>query len=213
VKSQGVTFDPKEHRYYRNKTDSNGNARLEMHGVTSLLKGAGISPLYMNNEALARFGSIGHQILRLRLRDDLAEWDPAFDPWMKGIENFVKDCGPFEIICLDDTPVYSVRFGYAGTPDFIGAAHIKQMGYRSALYVLDWKFWKTATREKVDDADIQTSAYAMAAREMGLINRPPKRAVVHFQPGEYAIEPLGDPSAWPTFLSAINIRRWKERHP
>ncbi len=207
-----IIFEPENHEYSRVTTDQKGESRRVIPGVTSLLAAAGISSPFIRNEARADFGRKGHKVLALFLRDDLGSYDEQFEPWMVAIRRFKDDCGPFKIIALDNTIVYSERYGFAGTPDFIGTARIAAMGRKEALYLLDWKFWTTATREQVDDADIQTSAYAAAALEMGLIKSTPKRAAIHFMPQEYHIEPLTDPAAWPTFLSSLNIRRWKERH-
>lgn len=207
-----ILFDETKHQYSAETPDSNGSARLVIPGVTSLLKTAGISPPFYGDESLADFGRKGHKTIALLLRDDLGDYDEAFEPWMKGIKKFVKECKPNKILVLDDTIVYSKRFKYAGSPDFIGAATIAQISGKEKNYVLDWKFWKQRTAEKVDAADIQTSAYAQAAVEMGILKTSPARAVIHFMPGEYAVEPLNDPAAWPTFLSALNISNWKVRH-
>jgi hypothetical protein len=184
----------------------------EIPGVTSLLGSAGISSPFIHDDFRADFGRKGHKIINLFLRDNLGEYDPFFEPWMIGIRRFKDECGPFDIMLLDNTIVYSERYGFCGMPDFLGLAKIAAMGRKKELYLLDWKFWNTATRGQVDDADIQTSAYAHAVLEMKIVKAMPKRAVVHFVPNEYHIEPLNDPAAWTTFLSALNIRHWKERH-
>jgi len=210
--SDAIQFDPEAHKYTRKVLDSKGSYQREIPGVTSLLAGAGISSPFLNDERARDFGTKGHKIVRLFLMDDLGSYDPAFEPWMEGLRQFRKDCNPNKWLCLDDTIVHSEKYGYCGMPDYLGRATIVQMGRKEADYLLDWKFWASATRGQVDDADIQSSAYAKAAVEMRIVTTLPRRAVVHFVPGTYHIEPLTDPSAWPTFLSALNIRRWKERH-
>lgn len=203
-----IQFDPETHTY---TTTENGSPQ-EISGVTSLQNSAGlISRFYKNDEARV-FGQIGHETMRLLLRDELEEYDPAFEPWMEGMRAFVKDCKPSNIIALDDTILFSKKYRYAGQPDFIGYATIARMGRLKGLYALDWKFWAAASEPQIDNAEIQVEAYARAALEMELIHESPKKAVVHFLPGEYRIHPLHDPAAWTVFLSCMNIQRWKERH-
>ena len=211
-KKTRILFDEKEHAYSTEKTDEKGSYLQEVYGVTSLLANAGISSNFVHNEKAADFGKKGHLIQRLFLTDDLADYDPAFEPWMVGLRRFKEECSPNNWICLDDTILYSEKHNYAGQPDYLGMAKLPHIYRREALYLLDWKFWATATKGQIDDADIQTTAYAYAALEMKLIDRMPRRAVVHFLPETYHIEHLNDPSAWSTFLSALNIKKWKERH-
>jgi hypothetical protein len=204
-----IHYDPETHTY--TKTDEQGSP-LEISGVTSLLESAGLISQFYKNEQARVFGQIGHDTMRLLLRDELGEYDPAFEPWMEGMQAFIQDCQPGEIVALDDTIVHSEKYGYAGRPDYIGQAFIRKMGRGRGLYDLDWKFWANATEAQLDNAELQLEAYSKAALEMELITTVPKNAVVHFLPGEYQIHPLNDPAAWTVFVSCLNIRRWKERH-
>ena len=201
-----IRFDPETHTYTHIET------RREIPGATSLLTSAGLSSPFIKNKNAATFGGIGHDTVRLYIRGELEEYDPAFEPWMEGIRQFVNDTAPTDIVCLDDTIVYSEKNGYCGMPDFIGKAYIQNLGRDRGLYNLDWKFWANATEVQLDDANIQLEAYSRAAIEMELIKEMPKKGVIHFIPGGYRAHAMTDPAAWMVFLSCLNIRRWKERH-
>jgi len=197
-----LAMDQENHEY----TLTTPDGPRVLPGVTSLLKNAGIGPRYYNNStAAADFGTVGHEIVRLYLSDDLDEYDPEFEPWMSGIRRFKSECRPGSFVL--ETLVHSMRFGYAGTLDFLG--EITPPRGRRDTYLIDWKFWAQATGEALGAAELQTAAYSIAALELGLTRRAPYRAVVHFYQGGYRLYTLNDPAAKSVWLSVINIETWK----
>lgn len=200
-----VSLDRESHTY--TVQEGKGRTRSTL-GVTSLLTNAGISPHYYNSDRAARFGTVGHEIMRLFLLDDLEEYDPEFEPWMEGLRLFRQECKPADYQL--ETPVYSQKLDYAGQLDFLGL--VTPPRQRRETYILDWKFWSKATPAVVSAGEIQSEGYGRAALEMGVCTRKPYRALVHFFPGGYNFHLCHDPAAWSIFMSCLNIERWKRRY-
>lgn len=140
--------------------------------------------------------------IELDIKDELdeASIDPQiggyFDAWRK----FKRD-KRFECYLLQ-SPVFSKKYRYAGTPDAVGLIDGEES-------VPDWK----ATYSTHPAVALQTAAYAAAGSEMGLFRSSVKRYGVRFdQDGRYFIEPYKDKNDFYTFLSLLSIHNWKARH-
>ena len=103
---------------------------------------------------------------------------------------------------LIEKPLYSTRYGFAGTPDRFGVVHRTQ-------YVLDIK---TTAGQPHRVWGIQTAAYrALIAESRGEIGTY-KRATVQLRPdGTYLFHAWNDADDWPAFLSLINLRNWSKQ--
>lgn len=137
----------------------------------------------------ADWGTAVHAMNRLHLegsldRDslhpDLLPVLGAFDDWL--IAHKPK-------IILVETPMYSMRHGYAGTPDLI-------CEIRRRLWVIDFKTGGYGM------AGPQTAAYGKLKSEL----TPFKRGVLHFpksRPGDHKFIELTNPWDWSFFQSRL----------
>jgi hypothetical protein len=201
--NQALRFDPEAHRYFL------GNR--EVPGVSAILKSAGFQSAFYRSEEGARFGTVGHQVLHLLLSGRLGEYDPAFEPWMRGIRKFVDEQKPEPY----DSPARGLErivfsdLGYAGTMDFAGTC--KRFGKK--LCILDWKFWSNSPSNLIlGTAGLQTAAYSKAFAEYEMLRMPIERAAVWFFEDGYRMFPMTDATDWNFFLSALNCYKWRERH-
>jgi hypothetical protein len=96
--------------------------------------------------------------------------------------------------------VASPKYGYAGTVDLVGE-------FLNGETLLDVK----ATADLPAAVGPQTAGYAQAFAET-FGRQLKRRSCLHLFPDRYRVEPLTDPVDWPTFLSCLNVARWRARH-
>ena len=120
--------------------------------------------------------------------------DPALQPYLRGWQRFKAESG--FVLTAIETPVYSKRYGYAGTPD-------RRCTVRGADGLLDIK-----TGAVPISVGPQTAGYAIAITEMEATGRL-NRYCVSLAPDEYRLIPLKDPRDFNLFLSCKNIHDWR----
>jgi hypothetical protein len=201
-------FDPIAHKYYI-------GAR-EYPGVTTILKRAGFTTPFNEDEDAARFGRIFHDTLALIFQKRLEKIDETFAPWMTGIDKFMSEQKPVPYISSErsvERIMISEKQGYAGTMDLAGQINHFSFRGRWPPCFLDWKTWSTANKHEVALAGLQLAGYDKLYREFEHIPSFKKipRAVVHFTKTDYRIYPCDDPADFSTFQAALICNQWKQR--
>ena len=185
-----VEFEAERHIY---RVD--GEVKLS---VTQVLDANGMYPEFGKNEAAARFGTIGHKIVKMEIEGKLAGYDPAFEPYMVGIRKFFEEQKPNGMFW--EKMKYSDKLDFVGTVDFIGNIQAFK-----TIAVLDWKFWSAVNKTILTLAGYQTAGYNLLFTGRA----PLRRAVVHFYPEGYTILPLRDPLDSVAFSSLLNVAKLK----
>ena len=187
-----------DHRYWRGD--------LEIPGVTHVLQDVGIIdysrvPAHVL-EAKSLLGRAVHDATWFFDEDDL-DYDSLTDDVQEYLDGWIayrRDSG--FVPTHRELLVYSERYQYAGTIDRLG--HL-----RNGRPVLpDIKTVATMQRS----TPVQTAAYDMAAREMGVFDAGIRLAVQLFPDGRYRAHPYTDPEDFNTWTRALGIYRWKQNH-
>jgi hypothetical protein len=189
-----IVFLPDTHTYL-----VDGEPKLS---VTQVLDANGMYPEFGKNEAAARFGTIGHKIVKMEIEGKLAGYDPEFEPYMVGIRKFIDEQEP--VPKFMETMKYSEKGDFIGTVDFIGKLGSQHNPFGRVL--LDWKFWSAVNKTIHALAGYQTAGYSRLF--FGAV--PVRRAVVHFYPEGYQILPCRDPLDSVAFSSLLNVAKLKK---
>jgi hypothetical protein len=202
-------FDPIAHKYYCGDR--------EYPGVTTILKRAGFTTPFNEDEVAANFGRIFHDTMAFKFQGRLAGVDKSFEPWMVGIEKFFKEQEPVPYISAErsvERILISEKNGYAGTMDFAGTIKSGPVRGQWPICFLDWKTWAAANKHEIALAGLQLAGYDKLYREFEHIpsfKRIP-RAVVHFMKEDYRIYPCNDPADGPIFQAAVNCNQWRQKY-
>jgi hypothetical protein len=155
-------------------------------------------------------GQLVHKVVELHNQNDLDESsvDPSLAGYLKAWKRFCSDL-LFKPLATERV-VYSQRWGFAGKLDVLGVWQPNK-----------WRRFclpEVKTGNKDPTHGPQTAAYLKAAVEMQILDdlRPkdlPQRCGVYLDAsGYYNCERFSDPQDWPTFLAALTVHRFKERH-
>lgn len=191
-----LNFDAESHVYRWNG--------LAVPSVTQVLGAVGIPDLSAipagTLEAARVRGTRVHKLCELY---DLGELDESsldeigrgyLEQWKKAREAM----GGFTWI---EKPLYSQKYGYAGTPDRV------QILERSKTALI----WDIKTGMDNGAAAPQLAGYANLVQENSEIRiRTVTRKVVLLNPDDYDTKPLTCISDWSVFQSALNIYRYKK---
>lgn len=154
-------------------------------------------------EILERKRQIGVALhAAIELGDDLDpdSLDELVVPFYSAWRRFMDDTGYKPR--LNEHPIYSVKYNYAGKPDTVG-----KLGRREAL--IDYK----SAWDLHPATGLQTAAYLNGLWEMDLCDRDlPRFALQLRHNGTYRLEPLTDPNDFSVFLSLLSLWNWKQRH-
>jgi hypothetical protein len=150
-------------------------------------------------EAAQDFGSAIHLAIKYLLTTGL-NWDgldPSLIPPLKQFEQWRKDIDLEVLNC--EEPMFSQRYGYAGTPDIIA-------GSKNGLVLVDIK---TGDYGRIE---AQVAAYEQLYREHVGVRRSIEKRVLYLPKdgGDYKFEQVNDKDSWSYFLSKLNI--WKYQH-
>lgn len=198
-----LTFNPENHEYRFNGT--------VVPSVTTVLKSVGIPDLsFVDRNVLEKacaFGTSVHLACELWDKGTLDETDldvelvPMLMQW-KRLKNSVFDTHGEPDIVLNEIPLYSTRYRFAGTLDR-GYLYVKT----GTLVILDLKTGITAKQ-----APIQTSAYVELVKENSDVHvRKVIRYTAHILHDSEVgkLEEHKNPSDFYLFQSALNIYRFK----
>lgn len=179
-------------------------------GVTNILQCVGVrkdvdSPWismaggdFMMDEVASAFGTEFHNIAAYILEDTPIDYDPAFEPWVKGLKKFLDK---YELIPqLIEEGLYSNKYGYAGTLDVYAEIYLPKANHPHPI-IIDWKTSTTLPKH----ARKQTAAYSQLVKENLGISRRPYRWTVQILPDDYKIDKRqNQPQDWNRFLSNLN---------
>jgi hypothetical protein len=198
-----LTYDPEKHHYYM--------GLVRVPGVTEILDSAGLISEFCKDEVAADFGTMFHLTMTLKLFGKLGKVDQKFidEGWMGAIEKFFKEQCPTPFISPlrgVSRKLFSQRYRFAGELDFAGM--VQRFGNK--LCIMDWKTISSASKSARRNCDLQTAGYEILFREYEEYRGKIIRGMVHFFPRGYQIYELNDPAAQTTFLSAVNLKKWKE---
>lgn len=189
-----VTFDEPSHTY-----QVNGKHVPSVTQVLSVLSDFSKVPWQVMERARER-GQLVHEAGELLIRDEL-DWssiDSEIQAYLVGLRKFLKDTAI--TILSTEQVVCDPSMGYAGTLDAIGY-------WRRGRALFDWK----TSLALPSTVGPQLSAYAHALKvSTGEDIR--RRYCVRLSPGDYRIDKCADPVDWSTFVSCLNIHKFKERH-
>jgi hypothetical protein len=188
-----VEFFPESHIYLVNGTPT--------LSVTQILDANSIYPKFGKSDEAAKFGIIGHDIIKKKFDNNLGGWHPSFDPWMAGIEKFFLEQNPQAV----HTEFIMGSTRKCGTIDFIGT--VRDLSKHKNVCILDWKFWSTASKTVLRCAGFQTAGYVDLFTQGK--RKTEARGVVHFFENGYQIYWLTDNHDSVIFQSLENVARLK----
>lgn len=178
----------------------------EVPSVTQILAGVGLTDFSrVNPELLERskdFGTKAHEATELSDKgkfdyfSESVEICSIVDAW----DRFKKDVG--FVPELIEKPLYSTKYGFAGTPDRIGL-----IGKDPAIVDI-----KTGVLLNV--AELQLEGYEILALESFYyekVKKFRKISVQLLQDGSYKMEEYSDRGARTAFLSCLNVYNYKKR--
>ena len=152
-------------------------------------------------------GSEVHDVIAHILAGYIVEdLDPIVAPFVAAWTAFREEMG-FEATHYE-LPVYSARYGYAGTLDAIGLMRLANPKLRDRLGVFDWKTCSTFATTKAMGP--QTAAYEQARFESSAAKcRRINRFIVMLRnDGQFRVVPMKDRNDFNTFLSCKNVWEW-----
>lgn len=189
-----ITFDAATHSY-----TVNGAPAVGVTTALSVLQDWSSVSADLLARAAA-FGTAVHIMTELFDIGDLDEdgLDQALAPYLAGYKRFLAAKSPtWEVI---EQPVASSALRAAGTPDRIGLIG-------RTRWLIDIK----STAGVPVTVGPQTAAYAEFAKEtLGI--RTQKRACLVLTPGDFKFQPLTEPADYSTFISALNVYRFRAKH-
>jgi hypothetical protein len=203
----GIDFDEAGHLYTLPVTDVFGKVAgrgTPVPSVTGILAAEGFLD-HTYCDALARDrGSRVHAAVHYLCENDLDRSSLGDDvaPYVASAEAFLHDM-QVEVVMVEAI-VYSILYGYAGKPDFIG-----YLRHRRRLAGIDWK-----TGVPPPATALQLAAYAGAWLEMtgeAVVDR----MAVHLTPKAtkpYRIVEYTDRGDLAVFRGAAASHNWKRRH-
>lgn len=192
-------FDEATHTYTADDT--------EVPSVTQIMEANGLSFGFNHNPHAAKFGTAGHEYVRLAIQGEEYDIDEAFLPWHRGIEKFLEEQEPNPTY-LEEMIFKMGAMPFAGRFDFLG--RIKRF---KTPALLDWKFWSSAGKKPLLLAGIQLSGYETLIRDYtGNSGGSLVRAAVHFFEEGYRIHELKSKSDTHIFQSALNLYYFRQRN-
>lgn len=190
--------------------ESNGDGTYRVNGrrvpgVTTILETAGIwrsdAPEH-KLEAAAERGLDVH-LACADLDSGGVDWwseDEMLAPYIAAYKQFKADF-KFKPISVEE-PFFNETLLIAGRPDRIGTIWT-QIG--DQRLILDLK----ATYALAPSVEVQLAGYKLLTRE----KKTTGTAALHLKKdASYRFEPYGDSGALETFVSALNVARWADRH-
>lgn len=193
-----LKFDDAAHRYTLNG--------VELPSVTHILNDVLDEYSDIDPETMRRAqerGTAVHKTCELYDKDqlDFESLDPVIAPYLEAYIRFLSETG-FNPQVIEQS-VNSLKYGYAGTLDRIGAPKRSKNRWQVDIKT------SSALGKSVGP---QTAAYDQAAREGGWIE--PKEKVQRFalqlkDDGNYRLVPFDSATDFNVFLSALTIYKFK----
>ncbi len=150
-------------------------------------------------EAAAERGTVCHKVLEMYLKGRDVEYPTEYEPYVDAIRLFISEHTIIPIAI--ETPIYSKKHGYAGTPDLL-------CYFDGVLTIVDYKFVSQIAKTKVK---AQMNAYCKAYEEKDVY--PDEMIAVQFlKDGTYRIYPV----KWDDEEFELALKLWKiknKKHP
>jgi hypothetical protein len=193
-----LQFDEKTHRYF-----VGGRAFLS---VTKILDIASITDFSSVNKDLldraSKFGASAHRATELHDLGtlDKSSLDAHLSPYLESWKKFCQD----EISALIEieVPVWSKRFGFAGTPDRVA------LDKRGRLMLPDIK----TSRELSSSVKLQTAGYQIAWEELEGQKIARRVGVLLQDDGNYYAEEFTDRNDKDDFIACSRVAAFKLRN-
>jgi hypothetical protein len=185
-----ISFDEKEHRYYKEGT----GYKIPVPGVSELIESAGLKSTFGHTKWHATRGKFAHKAIWLDNdnRLDMETVDPEVAGYLVAWRNY-KCASGIKVIASEQI-VYNESLGYAGTIDMIVASE-------TVPFVLDLKTGSPAPWHK-----LQVLMYEEAARQSGLDVFKGACSVLYLkQNGTYKLIHLSDEDVSECYHEAVRI--------
>jgi hypothetical protein len=200
VSEGALAFDAERHEY------TLGVRRLP--SVTEILRPVSMFEYrHVSASVMERASSLGravHSLIELDIAGTLDEdaLDDSFRPYLTSWRQFRAQSGFVPV--LSEARVHSVRYGFAGTLDLLGAMN-------GRLTLIDAK----RTAQVPRSAGPQTAGYEIALRESRSVmikeSGSVARFALHLMPERWQLVPFRDPNDKRVFLSALTIHNYMEK--
>jgi len=205
-----LEFDAATHTYtYKGRVVPSVTQVLQRVGVcddSGRWEPVGFNPRFCDDrdaKRAAEFGSAFHKIAAAKLLGQDVKYPPEMQPYVDVFDRFCVEWklephtdGAGNV--LVEMPMYHEKYGYAGTPDFVGTAH------GGKPYIMDWK---TST-SKGAHWQLQLAAYTELCRAgAGGSLRGVNLCAVMISAEKYTVCSCADviPVAWAKFQSCLNV--------
>lgn len=197
-----LEFYAEQHKYtWREK---------HVESVTQAMVSAGMETrFYKNAEAASKFGTEFHALVKYFETGVDVEYDTVLDPyldqWMKFVA-FQNEQGWYVLKSWIERPMYSEKYGYAGTPDVPfqheDGKHFKYVDVKTGALSYVW--------------DVQCCGYCQLMSEMPVFceARNIDRMCVQIMADKWVpivFDKRLHSMAFNIFISALNIARWKRQ--
>lgn len=160
---------------------------------------------FISDQVASDFGTAFHEVAKYSLQGIDCSYDPILQPWVNGLNKFLDrmDIDPLldcqQNFCVVEEPLYSEKYGYAGTDDLFLPNNKK----RTVPLLIDWK---TSTQFQ-HHWRMQTAAYEQLIREEYGIRKRMDRLCVRIYEDGYEVKNYKKSWAtdWNDFLSILNV--------
>lgn len=203
-----LTFDSESHTYLWKGIKRLSVSQI-LQSVGIIRENGSIDPMGYSDfakryERAANFGSAFHKIAAALIAGKNVKYPDLMGPWVDQLKRFIKQYPLVSIydingVAIQEYPMYSIKYGYCGTPDFLGYNHNHE------IVLIDWK---TST-SYAEHYNWQTAAYAQLIEEVHKI-KVKRRLIVRFTECQFYIdERYNKPEDWIIFNSCLNILKAK----
>ncbi len=191
-----LTLDPVAH-IYRNERGDIVPSVTQILQCAGLVDFSGIRPEVL--ELAAERGTVVHAITEYLDKGTLDEdsIDPALAGYVEGYKAFKKQYGINKCISIEKQ-IYHKTLGYAGTLDRIGTLADE------TLMLFDIK---TGCKEAAHEIQLAGYFNSLNAESRGHIKTI--GTLYLSEDGKFEFVPADVKRAWPVFLAALNITKWK----
>jgi len=201
-----LEFDAATHTYtYKGRIVPSVTQVLQSVGVcddNGFWKPVGFNAQF-GDPAAAEFGTAFHKIAAAKLLGKAVEYPSEMQPYVDVFDRFCVEwkLGPGIDRNGDtviETPLYHEKYGYAGTPDFVGAAK------GGKFYIIDWK----TSASKCAHWQLQLAAYHELCKAEAIGGfRGANLCAVMISAEKYTVCSCADviPVAWAKFQSCLNV--------
>ncbi len=160
---------------------------------------------YITDDTAAEFGKAFHKYACYMLTGVRCVYDTDMEPWIDGLNKFLEAhsfllSAPCKYASFVELPLYSEKYDYAGTADWI-------VELLNKIIVIDWK----TSIAKQRHWNWQTAAYAQLVREKLKTRKPIETMTVRiFENGYDPIirKPSEVKTDFNKFLSILNVLRF-----